>query len=202
MDLDDVDRGVLHGLQLDARNTPAQEIGDHVGVSASTVRNRIERLEEQGVIEGYHPKLDYEHAGLPLQMLFVCTASPEHRGEALEEVLEVRGVVDVRETVTGQCNLYVEAVGTDTSDAVRISDELHETGVAVEQSEIVRQHRVQPFNHFGVGDLYEGVENGDQSEDGEPNGSNDGEGGNEGVDGAKGNTDDGNEGARGGNGGR
>lgn len=162
VDLDDVDRGILHGLQLDARNTPAQEIGEQVGVSASTVRNRIERLEEQGIIEGYHPKLNYELAGLPLQILFVCSASPEKRGQHIEEVLEVRGVVDVRETVTGERNLYVEAVGTDTADAVRISDDLHETGISVEQSEIVRQHRAQPFNHFGVEELYGNVE---ESED-------------------------------------
>lgn len=42
-DLDNVDRGILHLLQLDARNTTAQEIGDKTGVSPSTVRNRIDR---------------------------------------------------------------------------------------------------------------------------------------------------------------
>lgn len=159
--IDDVDRGILHELQLDARNTTAQEIADVVDVSASTIRNRIERLEDEGVIEGYHPTVNYERAELPLQILFVCTAPPEERTEVVDELLEVRGVVDVRETLTGQQNLYVEAVGTDTGDAARISDALHETGVSIEESEIVRQHRVQPFNHFGADVFYDDSEDGD-----------------------------------------
>lgn len=162
VELDDVDRGILHALQLDARNTPAKEIADSVGVSASTVRNRIERLEEGGVVEGYHPQVNYELAGLPLQILFVCSTPREKRDGVLEEVLQVRGVVDVRETVTGRRNLYVEAVGTDTGDAVRITDALHETGISIDQSEIVRQHRRQPFNHFGAEELLE-----EESDEGE-----------------------------------
>lgn len=148
VELDNVDRGILHELQLDARNRTAQEIADKVDVSASTVRNRIEQLEADGIIEGYHPKIDYEEASLPLQVLFVCTASPSDREEMVEQVLDVRGVVDVRETLTGQRNLFVEAVGTGTTDTVRITDAIHEMGLSIESSEILRQRRVQPFNHF------------------------------------------------------
>jgi DNA-binding Lrp family transcriptional regulator len=124
-DLDNIDRGILHLLQLDARNTTAQEIGDKTGVSPSTVRNRIQKLEEDGVITGYHPSIDYEAAGLPLELLFVITAPPSDRSEAVEDLLEIKGVVDIRETLTGRQNLYVEAVGTSTSDVTRLSDEIH-----------------------------------------------------------------------------
>ena len=48
--LDDVDRGILFLLQEDARNTTIAEIAAEVEVSNSTVRNRIERLEESRVI--------------------------------------------------------------------------------------------------------------------------------------------------------
>jgi DNA-binding Lrp family transcriptional regulator len=40
-------------------------------VSASTVRNRIDRLEEAGVIEGYYPKINYERANFPLHVLLL-----------------------------------------------------------------------------------------------------------------------------------
>lgn len=153
--LDNVDRGILHELQLDARNRTAQQIADKVDVSASTVRNRIEDLEEAGVIEGYHPKIDYETADLPLQIMFICSASPAERAEIVEQILDVRGVVDVRETLTGHRNLYVEAVGTGTADTVRITDALHDVGLSIESSEILRQRRVQPFNHFFFTDPYE-----------------------------------------------
>lgn len=147
-ELDNVDRGILHELQVDARNTTAQEIADKVGVSASTVRNRIEHLEEVGVIEGYHPKLNYEAANLPLQILFVCTAPPDERADLVEKILDIRGIVEVRETLTGHQNLFVEVVADDTSDMVRVSDAIHALGLSVESSEIPRQRRVQPFNHF------------------------------------------------------
>ena len=75
--LDDVDRGVLYGLQQDARNATAGEIANEVDVSASTVRNRITNLVEHGIIEGYYPKLDYEKAGCALRVLFIATAPDE-----------------------------------------------------------------------------------------------------------------------------
>lgn len=49
-ELDEVDRGILYLLQKDARHNTNKEIGDAVGVSPGTVRNRIENLEEAGVI--------------------------------------------------------------------------------------------------------------------------------------------------------
>ena len=157
--LDNVDRGILHELQVDARNRTAQEIADTVDVSASTVRNRIDRLEDAGIIEGYHPKIDYEAANLPLQVLFVCSAPPADRAAMVEQVLDVRGVVDVRETLTGHRNVYVEAVGTGTADTVRITDAIHDAGLSIESSEIIRQRQVQPFNHFFFTDPYDDEQN-------------------------------------------
>jgi hypothetical protein len=50
--------------------------------------------------------------------------------------------------VTGRRNIQTEVVGRDTSDIVRITDAIHDLGVEVESSEIMKQRRVQPFNHF------------------------------------------------------
>lgn len=147
-DLDNVDRGILHLLQLDARHTTAKEIGDKTGVSPSTVRNRIERLEADGVITGYVPTIDYEAANLPLQVLFVITAPATERTKAVEDLLDIKGVVNVRETLTGRRNLYVEAIGAATSDITRLTDSIHELGLSIESSDILKQHRRQPFNHF------------------------------------------------------
>lgn len=153
-DLDNVDRGILHLLQLDARNTTAQEIGDKTGVSPSTVRNRIDQLEADGVITGYHPQIKYEAAGLPLQVLFAITAPPTDRSDSVEDLLDIKGVVDVRETLTGRRNLYVETVATSTSDVTRLTDAIHDLGLEIESSDIMKQHRRQPFDHFHYeGDL-------------------------------------------------
>lgn len=146
--LDDVDRGILHLLQLDARNTTAQEIGDKTGVSPSTVRNRIERLEADGVVTGYYPRIDYEAADFPLRVLFVVTAEPTERSDAVEDLLAIKGVVDVRETLTGKRNLYVDAVGTTTTDITRMTDAVHDLDLEIEHSDIIKQQRSQPFSHF------------------------------------------------------
>lgn len=50
--MDELDREILDVLRHDAR-TPYTEIAERVGTSEGTVRNRIERLTETGVIERF-----------------------------------------------------------------------------------------------------------------------------------------------------
>ena len=150
--LDGVDRGILHMLQRDARNTTAQEIAEQVGVSASTVRNRIGALEEDGVIEGYHPTINYEAADFPLRVMFVVTAPPTDRSSFVDRLLGIRGVIAVREMITGHRNIHVEVIATDTTDITRITDAIHELGIQIESSEIMKQSRTQPFDHFHMTD--------------------------------------------------
>jgi DNA-binding Lrp family transcriptional regulator len=148
LDLDDVDRGILYALQRDARNTTINEIAEEVEVSPSTVRNRIDRLEAAGIIEGYYPKINYEKAAFPLHVLFICSAPAEEREELAKEALEARGVVDVREMLTGVRNLFVEAVATDTGDLTVVSNELSRLGFEIETSEILTNHYTRPWAHF------------------------------------------------------
>jgi len=149
MELDDVDKGILYLLQEDARRITTKEMGDRVGVSASTVRNRIERLEEEGIVRGYYPDIDYDEAGLQLHVLFICSAESAERDRLAADACSVSGVVQTQEVLNGSDNLQVEAVGTDTDDIARISDELTELGLDVVNSKILKSTRVQPFDHFG-----------------------------------------------------
>ncbi len=50
--MDDLDRQILNRLRRDAR-TPYTEIADEVGTSEGTVRNRVERMVEGGIIERF-----------------------------------------------------------------------------------------------------------------------------------------------------
>jgi DNA-binding Lrp family transcriptional regulator len=50
--MDDLDHQILNILRRDAR-TPYTEIADRVGTSEGTVRNRVERLTEEGIIERF-----------------------------------------------------------------------------------------------------------------------------------------------------
>jgi DNA-binding Lrp family transcriptional regulator len=50
--MDDLDEAIVQILRRDAR-TPYTEIADRVGTSEGTVRNRVEQLVEDGVIERF-----------------------------------------------------------------------------------------------------------------------------------------------------
>jgi DNA-binding Lrp family transcriptional regulator len=50
--MDDLDRRILSILRRDAR-TPYTEIADRVGTSEGTVRNRVDRMTDEGVIERF-----------------------------------------------------------------------------------------------------------------------------------------------------
>ena len=50
--MDDLDRQILSILRRDAR-TPYTEIADEIGTSEGTVRNRVDRLTSEGIIERF-----------------------------------------------------------------------------------------------------------------------------------------------------
>jgi len=80
--LDEIDRRILHALMSDARNTSAPMIAEGLNVSAATVRNRIERLEEEGVIRGYTAIVDFEQADGPPYVGFHVHRSGGRAGAA------------------------------------------------------------------------------------------------------------------------
>lgn len=146
--LDDVDRGILHLLQANARGATAADMAAAVGTSASTVRNRIEYLEE-GVIRGYHPEIDYEEAGFDLHLFIVCRAPVANRTAMAEKALELPGVINVRELTTGTDNVHVEAVAVDSEMADETLSGIEELGLEIVSSQVINDYHVQPFNHFG-----------------------------------------------------
>ena len=150
--LDDVDRGILFLLQEDARNTTIADIAERVEVSDSTVRNRIEHMEEAGVIEEYSPRIDYEKAQYPLHVLFVCSASAENREALARDALDRHGVVDVREMLTSRNTIHVEVVATGTRNLTEISNDLATIGFEIESSEILTNHYTRPWAEFEFND--------------------------------------------------
>lgn len=146
--MDDVDRSILHALQADARNTTSGDIADEIGVSDSTVRKRIQGLEDDDVVKGYSADVDYQASGYPLRMLLFCTASIPERGEMIDDVLDVPGVVAVQELVTGDENLLVTAVGENDGDITPIAQHLLDLGITVSDEVLVRSHRSTPFDGF------------------------------------------------------
>ena len=149
--IDDVDRAILYALQEDARNMSSGDIAERTGTSDSTVRKRIQRLEDDGVIKGYSADVDYQQSGYPLRMLLYCTASIPERGDTLPDILAIDGVVSVQELVTGEQNLLVTVVGESDSDITPVAQALLDMGVTVADEVLVRTHETTPFGRFDAG---------------------------------------------------
>ncbi|MEM6758284.1 MAG: Lrp/AsnC family transcriptional regulator [Pseudomonadota bacterium] len=64
--LDRTDKRLLAALQSDAQAT-SQELGDRLGLSASQISRRRQRLETDGYITGYRARLDATKLGLSVQ---------------------------------------------------------------------------------------------------------------------------------------
>lgn len=148
-ELDDVDKGILYLLQQNARTNTTTDIGEKVGVSSSTVSNRINKLEEQDVVTGYHPTVDYERTGLDHHLLVVGTVPFEEREDVADEIMDVTGIVCLRELLTDTGNLTIELVGRTRRDVEQTLAELNSRGVDIERMEMLKRERTQPYNHFG-----------------------------------------------------
>src|SRR5215212_7243124 len=96
--IDSTDKKILNILQENAR-TPNTEIARRVGLVPSAILERIRKLEERGVIQGYGVRLDGRALGLSL-LAFVLVRTDELCGESeaanklasLPEVLELHHI--------------------------------------------------------------------------------------------------------------
>jgi len=148
--IDDIDRRIIHALMTDARNTSAPMVAEQVNVSPGTVRNRINQLENHGIIRGYHANVDFERAEDKLTYLYVCTVPTTELEALAQEVRNIRGVVNVREFMTGSGNLHVLAVGETTKDFKRIMRLLSEAGIDIEEKSLMQNELFEPLAQYGA----------------------------------------------------
>lgn len=94
--LDRLDEAILRELAADGR-VSAVELARRVGLSKSPVQARIKRLEEAGLITGYHARLNRTALGLA-HVAFVEVRLSDTREAALQAFNRaVQGVVEIEE---------------------------------------------------------------------------------------------------------
>jgi Lrp/AsnC family leucine-responsive transcriptional regulator len=74
--VDATDLAILRALEEDAR-LPYVEIGERVGLAASSVHDRVRKLERTGAIRGYRADVDLERAGRPITAFVSLALRPE-----------------------------------------------------------------------------------------------------------------------------
>jgi len=145
--LDPVDQQILYFLQTDSR-TPITAIADELNVSDNTVRNRIAKLEDRGVIEGYSAKVNYDHADIPHYYLFVCTARITEREQLATKAEDIPGVLEVMTVMTGTGNVHIRAAAVGKTEITQIAQQLDEIGLTVEREHLIWSCTYQPFTLF------------------------------------------------------
>lgn len=145
--IDAVDRGILYHLQQDAHQ-PLTNIADALGVADNTVRNRIEKLENQGILKRYTIDVDYGLANIQHHYLFICTARVSDREVLAGEARKIPGVVRVTSVMTGQQNVHVEAAAPTKEKLTDIAYQLDEAGLVIERENLIWTEHKEPYAGF------------------------------------------------------
>ena len=123
--LDAIDRRILAELQVDGRMTNV-ELARRVGISAPPCLRRVRRLEEAGVIRGYHADSDPQQLGW--EIIFFAIVGLESQKEAVLAAFEqmVAGWQEVREChmIRGGGDFLLRLVARDTAHENQLTQRL------------------------------------------------------------------------------
>lgn len=132
--VDRVDELIIEGLCRDARVSFAA-LGDQIGLSASAVKRRVDRLTDSGVIAGFTAIIDPAVIGWSteayVQVHCQGTISPERLQEAFGRVPEVRAAA----TVSGQADAVLHLVARDVRDLERALERVRQETAGVDRTE-------------------------------------------------------------------
>ena len=107
--LDAVNLRLLAELQADARLSLA-ELGRRVGLSSPAVAERLARLEQEGVIKGYHAELDPRALGFSLTAVIRIRPAPRQLHQVGELAQRTPEVVDCRRITGEDCYIMTAHV--------------------------------------------------------------------------------------------
>ena len=106
--MDEIDKTLLALLQKNAR-MQLKQLAPHVFLSPPAVAARIEKLEQSGIITGYHASIDPEKLGYPIMAFIELTMAPEMKGEFIEFIEKEKSVTECYH-VAGAYSMLIKAV--------------------------------------------------------------------------------------------
>jgi Lrp/AsnC family leucine-responsive transcriptional regulator len=107
--LDETDLQLLTELQADGRLSLA-ELGRRVGLSSPAVAERIQRLEREEVILGYHAQLNPRALGMSLSVIIRVRPAPRQLHQVGELARNTPEVVDCRRITGEDCYIMTAHV--------------------------------------------------------------------------------------------
>ena len=85
--MDDRDRRIVGLLERDARLSYG-DIGERVGLAASSVHDRVRKLERAGIITGYRAEIDLAEAGFPITAIVSLALRPNSPADVPARISE------------------------------------------------------------------------------------------------------------------
>ncbi|PSQ33609.1 AsnC family transcriptional regulator [Halobacteriales archaeon SW_10_68_16] len=114
MTYENLDRKLVNALLGDGRAS-LRSLAEDLDVSVTTVSNHLSDLEEDGIIRGYTPKIDYDALGYDVTAILQLKVEGSGLQAVTEELTEHRQMVSVYE-VTGDHDIVAVGKFADTDD--------------------------------------------------------------------------------------
>ena len=124
--LDAVDQKIIELLQENARIS-IKDIAAQVFLSSPAVTSRIERLEKNGIINGYHAEVNPEAMGYNVKAFINLDLNPIQKKDFYPFVESVPNVVECN-CVTGDYAMLLEVQFANTGELDNFIDKLQEFG--------------------------------------------------------------------------
>jgi DNA-binding Lrp family transcriptional regulator len=143
VEIDAIDRRILTALHTDARISN-NALAEHVGIAPSTCHGRVRRLQELGVIRGFHADIDPAAIGLTLQAMISVSLQSNARGKIRNFIGQMRSKPQVMDVyfLAGADDfiLHVAARATDDLRAFVVENLNADADVAGTQTSLIFEH--------------------------------------------------------------
>lgn len=104
--LDRIGRKILIALQKNAR-IPLRRLGKIVGLSAPAVAERVKKMEESGIIQGYHARIDPAVVGHPL-LAFITLTTETRYYEPIKDLAVQSSQIIACHHISGDASFVVQ----------------------------------------------------------------------------------------------
>ena len=152
--LDPIDRKILAELQGDGRMTNV-ELSRRVGISAPPCLRRVRTLEETGLIEGYHARVNARELGFEVTVFALVGLSSQAEADLIAFEKKAREWPLVREChmLNGEIDFILKCVAPDLSTFQSFLTEELTSAPRVESvktSLVIRAAKTEPGVPFDV----------------------------------------------------
>ena len=146
MKLDSINWKILESLQQNSRQTNT-EISKRVGISSPAVAERIRKMEDAGIIEGFYTKLSYFETGNQLTAIITLRAFMGKLKPFLIKVKTFKEIINCYR-ITGNENIVMKVVLKNQKHLEQFIDQLivyGETKTQIVLSNIIENNPIIEF---------------------------------------------------------